>query len=251
MLLAAAIALTLPVLASATLDLPVKAASPARATTAGISVFTDQQSFFQAANIVSTETFNEFPRNTVLGVGSFALDGITYTSASPIGVFAVSGDFANTPSPPNALIQQNTITAITLTFAGGGRSNAIGFSFLPGAQNYLFEAATASGEKVTVETGIIPELPIFRGFVSPEGIVSLTITPDPSDCCSNFLLDDVSHGVITFTFPFAGTPGRSNCHGQSVSALAKQYVGLNNAAAALGFANVNALQEAIQEFCGG
>jgi hypothetical protein len=167
MLLAAAIALTLPVSTSATppagepLDLPVKAASPARATTAGISVFTDQQSFFQAAAIVSTETFNEFPRNTVLGVGSFTLDGITYTSASPIGVFAVTSDFANTPSPPNALIQRNTITAITLTFAGGGRSDAIGLSFLPGAQNYLFEAATASGEKVTVETGIIPEL---RGF---------------------------------------------------------------------------------------
>ena len=30
---------------------------------------------------------------------------------------------------------------------------------------------------------------------------------------------------------FAGTPGTANCHGQSVSALAKQYGGLNNAAA--------------------
>jgi uncharacterized phage protein gp47/JayE len=33
---------------------------------------------------------------------------------------------------------------------------------------------------------------------------------------------------------FAGTPGKANCHGQNVSALAKQYGGLNNAAAALG-----------------
>jgi hypothetical protein len=48
---------------------------------------------------------------------------------------------------------------------------------------------------------------------------------------------------------FAGTPGKANCHGKSVSALAKQYGGLNGAAAALGFDSVDALQGAIQEFC--
>jgi hypothetical protein len=37
----------------------------------------------------------------------------------------------------------------------------------------------------------------------------------------------------------------ANCHGQSVSALAQQYGGLNAAAAALGYSNVQALQEAI------
>jgi uncharacterized repeat protein (TIGR03803 family) len=50
---------------------------------------------------------------------------------------------------------------------------------------------------------------------------------------------------------FAGTPGKPNCFGQSVSALAKQYGGLNTAAAALGFDSVQALQEAIREFCEG
>jgi hypothetical protein len=48
---------------------------------------------------------------------------------------------------------------------------------------------------------------------------------------------------------FAGTPGKANCNGQSVSALARQYGGLNNAAAALGFDSVKALQGAIQDFC--
>jgi hypothetical protein len=48
---------------------------------------------------------------------------------------------------------------------------------------------------------------------------------------------------------FAGTPGKANCYGKSVSALATQYGGLNAAAAALGFDSVDALQEAIQEFC--
>jgi uncharacterized repeat protein (TIGR03803 family) len=54
-----------------------------------------------------------------------------------------------------------------------------------------------------------------------------------------------------FVPPFAGTPGTPNCHGQSVSALARQYGGLNAAAAALGFSSVQVLQSAITGFCAG
>jgi hypothetical protein len=50
---------------------------------------------------------------------------------------------------------------------------------------------------------------------------------------------------------FAGTPGFSNCHGQSVAALAQQLGGLGAAAAALGFPDVPALQHAIKTFCHG
>ena len=50
---------------------------------------------------------------------------------------------------------------------------------------------------------------------------------------------------------FAGTPGYPKCFGKSVSALAKQFGGLNNAAAALGYPSVDALQNAIMEFCKG
>ena len=48
---------------------------------------------------------------------------------------------------------------------------------------------------------------------------------------------------------FAGTPGFSNCHGQSVAALSNQFGGLKAAAAALGFHSVKALQDAIRVFC--
>jgi hypothetical protein len=51
---------------------------------------------------------------------------------------------------------------------------------------------------------------------------------------------------VTF---FAGTPGKANCFGQTVSALARQFGGLNAAAAALGFPTW-ALQDAIMRFCG-
>jgi len=50
---------------------------------------------------------------------------------------------------------------------------------------------------------------------------------------------------------FAGTPGKPNCFGQSVSALARQYGGLDAAAEALGYPSVRALQKAILEFCEG
>ena len=48
---------------------------------------------------------------------------------------------------------------------------------------------------------------------------------------------------------FAGTPGFSNCQGQSVAALFTQFGSLNAAAAALGFSSVHALQTAIRTFC--
>jgi hypothetical protein len=48
---------------------------------------------------------------------------------------------------------------------------------------------------------------------------------------------------------FVGTPGKANCRGKSISALVKQYGGLNAAATALGFDSVDDLQSAIQEFC--
>ena len=50
---------------------------------------------------------------------------------------------------------------------------------------------------------------------------------------------------------FAGTPGKANCYGKSVSALVRQDHGLNAAAAALGFSSLRELQNAILEFCEG
>jgi hypothetical protein len=50
---------------------------------------------------------------------------------------------------------------------------------------------------------------------------------------------------------FAGTLGSADCEGKSVSALVKQYGGLDAAAKALGYPNVSALQDAIRAYCGG
>ena len=52
------------------------------------------------------------------------------------------------------------------------------------------------------------------------------------------------------TIPDAGTPGKANCHGKTVSALAHEFGGMQGAAVPLGAASVNALQSAISLFCG-
>ena len=51
------------------------------------------------------------------------------------------------------------------------------------------------------------------------------------------------------TVPGAGTPGRPNCHGKTISALAHQFGGVAAAASALGFPSVAALQETFDVFC--
>jgi len=66
-----------------------------------------------------------------------------------------------------------------------------------------------------------------------------------------FPLDQISMTEITVdgALAFAGTPGDPDCHGKSVSALARQFGGIASAASALGFASVQALQAAIKAFC--
>jgi hypothetical protein len=51
------------------------------------------------------------------------------------------------------------------------------------------------------------------------------------------------------TIPEAGTPGQANCHGETVSALARQFGGMNAASVVLGYSSVDALQAAIGVFC--
>jgi hypothetical protein len=51
------------------------------------------------------------------------------------------------------------------------------------------------------------------------------------------------------TIPGAGTPGRPNCHGKTVSALAHEFGGIRNAASKLDFSSVATLQNGIRAFC--
>jgi uncharacterized repeat protein (TIGR03803 family) len=59
------------------------------------------------------------------------------------------------------------------------------------------------------------------------------------------------YGTVFKMITFAGIPGRSNCIGKSVSALAQQYGGLAAAAATLGYSGVEVLQKTVAAYCDG
>jgi hypothetical protein len=82
----------------------------------------------------------------------------------------------------------------------------------------------------------------FFGWVGDVNSMQIT-------CSSNCAGDGFAIGEL-FIGGFAGTPGKPNCHGKSVSALAQKYGGLPTAATTLGFSSVQALQDAIKSFCG-
>jgi hypothetical protein len=52
------------------------------------------------------------------------------------------------------------------------------------------------------------------------------------------------------TVPNAGTTGRTNCNGKTISALSEQFGTIDDATQALGFASVGALQDSVSLFCG-
>ena len=69
--------------------------------------------------------------------------------------------------------------------------------------------------------------------------------------------DIVGAGTFNMTFslsgneiPEAGTPGQANCDGQTVSAMAREFRGIDVSASTLGYSSVNALQNGIGVFCG-
>jgi len=68
--------------------------------------------------------------------------------------------------------------------------------------------------------------------------------------------DIVGAGTFNMTFslsgntvPEAGTPGQANCHGQTVSAMAVEFGGIDASALTLGYSNTTALQDGIRVFC--
>ena len=166
-----------------------------------LSFFTPA-SFFSSVPVASTESFDEFPTDTDIGVGSVTVDGITYVSSDPSAIWYVSDTFV-TPSPPNGLVTRNVIAPETLTFAGGGSTDAIGF-FLVGIGGFppaffRIDVMATDGQVLTEQ--IAPGLntvSLFRGFAYQNGMSSVTITSlDLAGGLSNFHMDNVSRGAIS------------------------------------------------------
>jgi uncharacterized repeat protein (TIGR03803 family) len=129
-----------------------------------------------------------------------------------------------------------------------GAGGANGF----GAVYKLTPPATAGGawtesvlHRFTGSDGVDPEGRLI--FDNLGALYGTTLEGGNGSCSSEFLGCGTAFKLMTF----AGTPEAANCYGHSVSALASEFHWLNGAAAALGFASVSALQNAIVAFCGG
>jgi hypothetical protein len=97
-------------------------------------------------------------------------------------------------------------------------------------------------------TPFLPDLQswIRNSDLKPDWLrIGTDIVQDPSTPTFN-----MTFSLTGDTIPEAGTPGRANCHGKSISALARQFGGINTAASALGFSSVEALQDSLRVFCG-
>jgi YVTN family beta-propeller protein len=147
----------------------------------------------------------------------------------------------------------------------GGLESWLVRSFPTAPQAYLSVIATASNTVTArIAVGSRPEGVAVtpdgsKVYVANEGSGSVSVIATASNTVTATIAvgsGPVAFGVFIGPSPrlsprFAGRPGYSNCHGQSVAALAQQFGGLNAAAAALGYASVQALQAAIGTFCGG
>jgi hypothetical protein len=128
--------------------------------------------------------------------------------------------------------------------ATGSHNNVTNLNLAPkGLQNnggptqtIALEAGSAAIDKIPVADCTDQSSPAKRITTDQPG----ALRPDVGE-----LLCDIG------AYEFQDLAGRPNCHGKSVSALAQQYGGLNAAASALSFPNVQALQNAITISCGG
>ena len=119
--------------------------------------------------------------------------------------------------------------------------------------------------EVLLTTGDFLYLSGARPIVAPAGT---PFTPDRQAWIRNSTLapdwlrigTDIINGATPPTFnmafslsgetvPDVGTPGQPNCHGQSISALAHQFGGIDAASSALGFSSVGQLQAGFALFC--
>jgi uncharacterized repeat protein (TIGR03803 family) len=195
----------------------------------------------------------------ILDVNGNLFGTTNFGGANNLGtVFEIAKTAQGYASTPTTLVSfngsdgQNPGAGVILDVNG----NVFGTTLSGGAQGVggtVFEIAkTAQGYASTPTTLInFCSLPNCADGSEPVGLIAdakgnLFSTTESGGANNRGTVFEVTGSGFVI---FAGTPGKPNCFGQSVSALAWQYGGLNAAAAALGYPSVRALQKAILEFC--
>jgi uncharacterized repeat protein (TIGR03803 family) len=176
--------------------------------------------------------------------------GGAYGYGTVFEVTKTAGGYASTPTTLVSFNGASTAAGVIADADG----NLFGTTYSGGASNLgtVFEITKTAGGYASTPITVV-SFNGTNGALPYAGLIA--------DANGNLFGTTVANGGGTvfqitdsgFVIPvtFAGTPGKPNCYGQSISALARHYGGLNGAAAALGYADVSALQSAILTFCEG
>jgi YVTN family beta-propeller protein len=234
---------------------------------AGVAISPDGSTVYVVNQADNTVSVIDTLTNTVTG------SPIT-VGFSPFGV-AITPD-GNTVYVTNS--DDDTVSVIDTT------TKTVIRSPIPVGVDPLGVTVSADGSTVyvtnlldnTVSVIATPTNTVIATIPVPGADLGVAITPDGSAVYianENFLdtgtvsvIDTASNTVIGSPIPvgrgsiafgvfiqpppkFAGDPERSNCYTQSVEALARQFGGLNTAAAALGLRSMQSVQAAIVTYC--
>jgi YVTN family beta-propeller protein len=199
-----------------------------------VAVTPDGSKFYVTQEGANTVSAIDTATNTVIAtipVGGFAYGLAVTPDGSKV---YVTNPFANTV--PVIDTATNTVSA-TIPISGPpiGGAEPTGVAVTPdGSKVYVVDTNSNTVSVIDTATNTVIGFPIPVG-VSPQAF-GIFIQPPRA-------------GQPPPTF--AGVVGSKNCQGTSVSALATEFGGLDAAAAALGFSNVQGLQDAIRAFCEG
>jgi N-acetylneuraminic acid mutarotase len=206
----------------------------------GYSGFSQQLSIFDT-NTNSWTTGPNAPRNHNAGLGA-ALNGKFYVTGGTDGSYEPQVDVYDPAT--NTWTTVGSMPVNLWSMAGDvidGKWYIVGGS--DPTTNYENTVWIYDPAANTWTSG--PTAPTARCCAAAATIDGKLYVVGGADSTGNLSTLEVFNPAPTF----AGTPGLSNCHGQSVAALAHQYGGINAAAAALGYPSVKALQTAIGTFC--
>jgi hypothetical protein len=191
----------------------------------------------------------------------------TATRERTVGTLAISAQILSA----NFMVSNTVVNNISLKTGGEGPRSGeevkITITFttpivLP-AGHYFFrpEVLLTNGDDFLYLSGPRP-IVSPGGTPFPTGVTDLQAWIRNSNLAPDWLRigTDIIDGATPPTFnmafsltgetvPEAGTPGQPNCQGQTISALAHQFGGIDAAASALGFSSVKALQNTVALFC--
>jgi uncharacterized repeat protein (TIGR03803 family) len=223
----------------------VKTAGGNASTPTNLLNFNGTDGFQPAAGLIADASGNPF--GTTAGAGVY-WDGTVFEIAKTAGGYAsapitlVSFNGTNGASPEAGLIADSSGNLFGTTMLGGAYNDGTVFEIVKTASGYASTPTTLVSFNGT--DGGSP----FAGLIADRSGNLFGTTMEGGAYNDGAVFEVTDSGFLPPPL-FAGTPGRPNCHGRSVGALARQYGGLNNAAAALGYPSVRALQKAILEFC--